>query len=83
MMEIIILVAGISIVSAIAFMVIYFKDYSTNTAGDEKNTENTEAFCDIDMNQLLMDTNNLDDEDINELQRKIQNFKLRNRFYKM
>jgi hypothetical protein len=44
MMEIIVLVAGISIVSAIAFMVIYFNDYLTSTTGDEKNTENTEAF---------------------------------------
>jgi hypothetical protein len=77
------LVAGISIVSAIAYMVIYFKDNLTSTTGDEKNTENPEAFCDIDMNQLLMGTKNSDVEDIKELQRKIQNFKLRNRFYKM
>lgn len=85
MVSIIELIAGVSIVIALGFMVIYFKDFVDRKSEDEAYQPEEEAFCDIDLEFLMQNTakNTGKDKDIDELKRKIQGFKQRNRFYKM
>lgn len=77
------LIAGVSIVIAFGFIVIYFKDFVDRKSEDEAYQPEEEAFCDIDLEFLMQNTAKNTGKDIEELKRKIQGFKQRNRFYKM
>lgn len=83
MMGVIELIAGVSIVIAFGFIVIYFKDFVDRKSEDESNRPEEEAFCDIDLELFMQNTSKNTGKDIEELKRKIQGFKQRNRFYKM
>ena len=42
-----------------------------------------DEFCDIDVDHMLMYSDRDQAKDLNELKRKLQDFKNRNKFYKM
>lgn len=77
------LIAGVSIVIALGFIVMYFKDFVWKNSGGQSYQPEEEAFCDIDLEYLMRNTAKTTGKDIEELKRKIQGFKQRNRFYKM
>ena len=77
------LIAGISIVIALGFIALYIKDFAINNNVDLNMNGEEEAFCDIDMEYLLMNSKDKEVKDVGELQKKLQDFKNRNRFYKM
>ncbi|WP_419213114.1 hypothetical protein ACNR9Q_02975 [Maribacter sp. X9] len=85
MVDIIELIAGVSIVIALGFIVIYVKDSLIGSSEDSKDELEEEAFCEIDIEYLWMNAQKAGTgvNDINDLKRKIQTFKNRNRFYKM
>ena len=76
------LIAGISIVIALGFIALYIKDFAINNNADLNVNGEEEAFCEIDMEYLLMNSKDKEVKNVGELKRKLQDFKNRNRFYK-
>ena len=81
--EMVEIIAGISIVIALGFIVLMMKDYIPNTSIDSSNENEGDAFCEIDMEHILMYSKKEEAKDVGALKRKIQDFKNRNKFYKM
>jgi hypothetical protein len=77
------IIAGISIVIALGFICLMMKDYIPNNSMNTSNDEEENAFCEIDMEHILMYSKKAEAKDVGALKRKIQDFKNRNRFYKM
>ena len=82
-MDIIVLMAGVSIVIALGFIIVYVQNYLFESSDDLKDELKEDAFCEINMDFMLMNTQKSSRNDVNDLKRKIQTFKNRNRFYKM
>ena len=76
------LIAGISIVIALGFIALYIKDFAINNNADLNVNGEEEAFCEIDMEYLVMNSKDKEVKNVGELKRKLQDFKNRNRFYK-
>ena len=77
------LIAGISILIGSAFIGLLIRDYILNTGVDDFDIDEEDAFCEIDMEHVLMYSDSSKRKDIGELKRKLQEFKNRNKFYKM
>ncbi|HDZ05455.1 hypothetical protein LCGC14_0071030 [marine sediment metagenome] len=77
------LIGGISILIGSVFISLLIRDYIINTGFDDFENEEEDAFCEIDMEHVLMYSDTSKRKDIGELKRKLQDFKNRNKFYKM
>ena len=84
------LLGAISIFTAMGFLLIFIKENAFDkTTKSELNFQNTntsasEPFIDIDMDSLAQDVNNKDNpEHMKEKKRRLESFKLRNKFYHM
>lgn len=79
------LISGISILIASACIAIIIKDYFLADKEEVRrlNKVEEEGFCDIDLEYILMRSNTGEAKNIQELKKKLQDFKSRNRFYKM
>ncbi|TLP70616.1 hypothetical protein [Maribacter sp. ACAM166] len=82
MMSIIQWIAGVSFFLAVGFIVLFFKDYLTVDKVEKEGSEE-EAFCEINVENLIMNNQKYFYNSGNVLSKKIQEFKHRNRFYKM
>lgn len=76
------LIAGVSIFLALGFIILFIKDYMTDSKIVKLEVED-EAFCDINLDYLMMNNQNPFNQNGNDVSRRIQGFKNRNRFYKM
>lgn len=77
------LIAGISIIIGLGFISLLVKDYIIDDMRNDTTNGQEDAFCDIDMEHILMFADKSQAKDVNELKRKLQDFKNRNKFYKM
>lgn len=77
------LIAGISILIGSGVISLLIRDYIINTSVDDFGNEEEDAFCEIDMNHVLTYSDSSKIKDVVELKRKLQDFKNRNKFYKM
>jgi len=77
------LVIGILIMGILGYIAFLVQDYLIeSTLKDLTEDENDTAF-EIDMEHVLMYSNQSKPKDLNELKRKLQDFKNRNKFYRM
>ncbi|WP_157486396.1 hypothetical protein [Maribacter forsetii] len=77
------LIANISIIIGLGFIGLLLRDYSIKNNMNDLELEDEDAFCDIDVDHVLMYSDQSKPKDIGELKRKLQDFKHRNKFYKM
>lgn len=82
-MNILDLVAGVSIVIALGFIAMYTKNYLRKDAGISSKQNKDGAFCDIDLEVMMLGNDTSNVKDIDALKGKIESFMQRNRFYKM
>lgn len=76
-------VIGISIIIGLGYLGFLVNEYLiVNTVDDLGKTQRDE-FCEIDLDHMLMYSDQSKAKDLNELKRKLQDFKNRNKFYKM
>ena len=77
------LFVGISILIASGFIGLLIRDYIVNNSVDNSNDSEEDAICEIDMKHVLMYSTKSEVKDVRELKRKLEEFKNRNKFYKM
>ena len=77
------LIAGISIIIALAFVSLLLRDFIVDSIDNDNSSDQEDAFCEIDMEHVLMYSDTSKSKDVTELKRKLQEFKNRNKFYKM
>jgi hypothetical protein len=77
------LFAGISILIASSFIGLLIRDYIVNNSVDNYKKNELDAFCEIDMDYMSMYSRKSELKDVGELKRKLEEFKHRNKFYKM
>ncbi|MEP2280513.1 hypothetical protein [Maribacter sp.] len=77
------LIAGISIMMGLGFIGLMVRDYLVDSTLNELTKDDEDAMFKIDMEHVLMYSNKSKLNDVDELKRKLQDFKNRNKFYKM
>ncbi|MEP2239057.1 MAG: hypothetical protein ABJI22_11900 [Maribacter sp.] len=77
------LIAGISIMMGLGFIGLMVRDYLVDSTLNELTKDDEDAMFEIDMEHVLMYSNKSKLNDVDELKRKLQDFKNRNKFYKM
>ncbi|MDF4201353.1 hypothetical protein PXD56_00200 [Maribacter sp. SA7] len=77
------LIAGISIMMGLGFIGLMVRDYLVDSTLNELAKDDEDAMFEIDMEHVLMYSNKSKLNDVDELKRKLQDFKNRNKFYKM
>ena len=77
------LIAGISIIIALAFVSLLLRDFIVDSIDNDNSSDQEDAFCEIDMEHVLMYSDTSKSKDVTELKRKLQEFKNINKFYKM
>ena len=77
------LIAGISIIIALGFIGLLLRDFIVDNMNNDNSRNQEDAFCEIDMEHVLMYSDKAKGKDVAELKRKLQDFKNRNKFYKM
>tara|TARA_R110000823_G_scaffold231274_2_gene357994 strand:+ start:1419 stop:1661 length:243 start_codon:yes stop_codon:yes gene_type:complete len=77
------LFTGISILIDSSFIGLLIRDYIANTSVDNSSINEEDAFCEIDVKQVLIYSKKSEVKEIGELKRKLEEFKNRNKFYKM
>ena len=77
------LITGISIMIVLAFVSLLLKDFIVDSIDTDNSSDQEDAFCEIDMEHVLMYSDTSKSKDVTELKRKLQEFKNRNKFYKM
>ena len=77
------LIAGISIMIVLAFVSLLLRDFIVDSIDNDNSSDQEDAFCEIDMEHVLMYSDTSKSKDVTELKRKLQEFKNRNKFYKM
>lgn len=77
------LFTGFSILIASSFIGLLIRDYFANNSVENSNDSEDDAFCEIEMKHVLMYSKKSDLKDVGELKRKLEEFKNRNKFYKM
>ncbi|UWX54436.1 hypothetical protein NYZ99_16150 [Maribacter litopenaei] len=86
MISIVELIGGVSILMASGFLLIFIKesvfDQTTEPELEFQNTDSSESFINIDIDSLADDgTTKNDTEQVKEKRRRLESFKLRNKFY--
>jgi hypothetical protein len=77
------LIAGISIIIGLGFISLLLRDFIVDSIDNDNSSDQEDAFCEIDMEHVLMYSDTSKSKDVTELKRKLQEFKNRNKFYKM
>ena len=77
------LIAGISIIIGLGFISLLLRDFIVDGINNDDSGNQEDAFCEIDMDHVLMYSDSSKSKDVTELKRKLQEFKNRNKFYKM
>ncbi|WP_282048667.1 hypothetical protein [Maribacter aquivivus] len=77
------LIAGISIIIGLGFISLLLRDFIVDGINNDDSSNQEDAFCEIDMDHVLMYSDSSKSKDVTELKRKLQEFKNRNKFYKM
>ncbi|TDS18527.1 hypothetical protein DFQ03_0230 [Maribacter caenipelagi] len=77
------LIAGISIIIGLGFIGLLLRDFVVDNMNNDNSSNQEDAFCEIDMEHVLMYSDKAKGKDVTELKRKLQDFKNRNKFYKM
>jgi len=77
------LIAVILIIISLAFIGLLIRDNISESTLNNFDVEEEDAFCEIDMEHILMYSDSSKPKDLGELKRKLQDFKHRNKFYKM
>ncbi|WP_405400278.1 hypothetical protein [Maribacter sp. Asnod2-G09] len=77
------LITGISIMIVLAFVSLLLRDFIVDSIDTDNSSDQEDAFCEIDMEHVLMYSDTSKSKDVIELKRKLQEFKNRNKFYKM
>ena len=67
----------------LAFVSLLLRDFIVDGIDTDNSSDQEDAFCEIDMEQVLMYSDTSKSKDVTELKRKLQEFKNRNKFYKM
>lgn len=86
MISIVELIGGVSILMASGFLLIFIKesvfDQTTEPELEFQNTDSSESFINIDIDSLADDgTTKNDTEQVKEKRRRLESFKIRNKFY--
>ncbi|WP_282074987.1 hypothetical protein [Maribacter aquivivus] len=77
------LIAGISIIIGLGFISLLLRDFIVDGINNDDSSNQEDAFCEIDMDHVLMYSDSSKSKDVTEIKRKLQEFKNRNKFYKM
>jgi len=77
------LVIGILIMGILGYVCLLVRDYLVDSTLNDLTDDDEDAIFEIDMEHVLMYSNQSKAKDIGELKRKLQDFKNRNKFYKM
>ena len=77
------LVIGISIIIGLGYLGFLVNEYLIDNTVDDLGKTQRDEFCEIDLDHMLMYSDQSKAKDLNELKRKLQDFKNRNKFYKM
>ena len=76
-------VIGISIIIGLGYLGFLVNEYLIDNTVDDLGKTQRDEFCEIDLDHMLMYSDQIKAKDLNELKRKLQDFKNRNKFYKM
>ncbi len=76
-------VIGISIMIGLGYLGFLVNEYLIDNTVDDLGKTQRDEFCEIDLDHMLMYSDQSKAKDLNELKRKLQDFKNRNKFYKM
>ncbi|MEP2690418.1 hypothetical protein [Maribacter dokdonensis] len=76
-------VIGISIIIGLGYLGFLVNEYLIDNTVDDLGKTQRDEFCEIDLDHMLMYSDQNKAKDLNELKRKLQDFKNRNKFYKM
>lgn len=76
-------VIGISIIIGLGYLGFLVNEYLIDNTVDDLGKTQRDEFCEIDLDHMLMYSDQSKAKDLNELKRKLQDFKDRNKFYKM
>lgn len=76
-------VLGISIMIGLGYLGFLVREYLIDNTVDDLDKTQRDEFCEIDLDHMLMYSDQSKAKDLNELKRKLQDFKNRNKFYKM
>ena len=77
------LVLAIGIMVGLGYLGFVANEYLNERAADDMDKNQIDEFCDIEVDHMLMYSDRDQAKDLNELKRKLQDFKNRNKFYKM
>lgn len=76
-------VIGVSIMIGLGYLGFLVSEYLIDNTVDDMSKTQRDEFCEIDLDHMLMYSDQSKAKDLNELKRKLQDFKNRNKFYKM
>ena len=76
-------VIGISIIIGLGYLGFLVNEYLIDNTVEDLGKTQRDEFCEIDLDHMLMSSDQSKAKDLNELKRKLQDFKNRNKFYKM
>lgn len=77
------LIVGISIMIGLGFVGLLVRDYLVDSTLNDLTEDDEEGVLEIDIEHIMMYSNKSKLKDVGELKRKLQDFKNRNKFYKM
>ncbi|WP_405411809.1 hypothetical protein [Maribacter sp. Asnod1-A12] len=77
------LMIGISIMGILGYVGLLVRDYLVDSTLNDLTDDDEDAIFEIDMEHVLMYSDQSKAKDISELKRKLKDFKNRNKFYKM
>ncbi|APA64214.1 hypothetical protein [Maribacter sp. 1_2014MBL_MicDiv] len=76
-------VIGTSIIIGLGYLGFLVNEYLIDNTVEDLGKTQRDEFCEIDLDHMLMYSDQSKAKDLNELKRKLQDFKNRNKFYKM
>ncbi|WP_291961364.1 hypothetical protein [Maribacter sp.] len=77
------LITGILIMIALGYVGFIVQDYLVESTLNDLVEDEEDSIFEIDMEHVVMYSNRSNAKDVSELKKKLQDFKNRNKFYKM
>ncbi|MDF4220300.1 hypothetical protein PXC01_01800 [Maribacter sp. M208] len=77
------LITGILIMIALGYVGFIVQDYLVESTLNDLVEDEEDSIFEIDMEHVVMYSNRSNANDVSELKKKLQDFKNRNKFYKM
>lgn len=77
------LITGILIMIALGYVGFIVQDYLVESTLNDLIEDEEDSIFEIDMEHVVMYSNRSNAKDVSELKKKLQDFKNRNKFYKM